>query len=342
MRARAAVQMIELVLEGSPFRRGSRHGRRFAERIRADTSAFPEGTSGQDASRIREAADYLAGLFPDVVEEIRGIAEGAGISFDRAFAFNNRGILDQSPKEACSHVAVMRDGEVVVGMNKDVTSPDVSSYFVKRVLPAKGYAFLGYGHVGRVWGYGVNEKGLCAAGTAAFPARARCVFPSVGLYLVGPVALNTCASAREAIELVMGLESVSESGNILFADEGGDAAVVEASPERKIVRRPENGVVYSTNFFASGKIEHSSDEAYLAETRARFEHIASLVKQFGSRGVDGMKRVLSAHADTGGVCRHGPTGDKTAFSWIADAGERWFLISPGPPCSTQHAEYRIA
>ena len=331
--------MIELVLKGSPFKRGHQHGERFAKRIQRDASAlWADSAVEQTLAAINETACHIDKLFPEINEEIRGIASGAGIEFQQAFLFNNRSILEAITADGCSHVAVIRDGTALVGMNKDLSNPDPTAYFMRRVQPDRGYARVGYQHIGRVWGYGVNEAGLCAAGTSAQPACERCVIPSLGLYFVGPIVLSRCGTTAEAVELMLGLGDISESGNVLVADES-DAAVVEFSPDRQVVRMPENGSIASTNFYASGEIEHASDKAYLEETKARYENILRLTE--GTATVEQMKQLLSHHAQQGAVCRHSDAADRTVFSWIADAMRRRFLIAEGPPCSAPYVEYQM-
>jgi hypothetical protein len=360
--------MIELTLTGTASDIGRGHGEFFYARIKQMAESLREMPVGDSVSaRISATANHLSELFPEIIQEIEGISEGAGITFEEAFLLSNRSLLDALPTDGCSHVAVIRSGSVAVGMNKDSRDQTPDDFFVARIRPSAGRATLGYRHVGRAWGYGINDAGLCAAGTSAYPvigdlgvntlasAPRRCpvrhtgtenalrfrwssTVPALGLYFAGPVILSRCRTAAEAVDLMMHLGPVSESGNVLVADES-DAAVVEFSPDKRVMRRPEDGIIASTNFYASREVDNASDTAYLRETQARYEGIRHLAASAGSESVKGMQRILSHHAEAGSVCRHDPTGDRTVFSFVALPRERRLLVTPGPPCEHVYKPY---
>ena len=334
--------MIELLLEGTPFDRGRTHGQRFAGQIRAAVlDLWKRSRTDALVRTIEESAAHVDGIYPEINEEIRGIASGARVAFAQAFLYNNRAILNVVPLESCSHVAIIGDGNTVAGMNKDSRGTEASEFFVAKVRPSQGHARIGYCHIGRLWGYGVNDAGLCTAGTAAYPVPETSPAPALGLYFVGPIALSMCGNVAEALVLVAGLGDVAESGNVLFADQS-DAAVVEFAPGRRVVRRPEQGVIASTNFYASGQIQHARSKAYLEETRARYHNILRLSRHPSPAAVDSLRHVLSHHSENGSVCRHEHTEDQTVFSFIVSPGEQRFLITDGPPCRCDYVSHSLA
>lgn len=329
--------MNEIVLSGTAFEIGKQHGEHFAERIRADAGTFWEQQSGGGFSvAIGTAAGYLERRYPEILDEIRGIARGAGIPFEQAFLFNDRSLLSAG-RDSCSHLAIVRGGRTAVGFNKDSRAAP-TAFFAAVVKPEKGHAWAGYKHVGRVWGYGMNDSGLCAAGTSADPVSYEAAVPSLGLYFLGPLALGRCGSAAEAVRLALETDAVSETGNVLFADEL-DAAVVEFGGAQRVVRRAAGGVIVSTNFFASGQIPHGSNEAYLKETTARYERILTLAPRADAT-VEGITGILAHHCRPGSICRHSASGDRTVLSYAAVPSERRLLISFGPPCESRQIELR--
>lgn len=333
--------MNEIVLTGTPYERGRTHGDHYAKRVRQAARALWNSCCNRALTdRIQVTVAHLDILFPEVNEEIRGIADGAGISFEQAFLLNNRALADRVCRDECSHVAVIGPERVLVGMNKDTQDQSIHDFVVAKVRPSNGYDSVGYRHVGKLWGYGINSAGLCAAGTAACPVSTASPTPSVGLYLLGPLLLSRCGSVAQALDLMMEVGAVGENGNVLVADRH-DAAVVEFAGTTRLVRRPENGIIASTNFYASGRIAHSSDEQYLNETRDRYHNILRLTSQSEALTVDGMLRILSHHADSGAVCRHQKERDRTVLSFVATPRELQFLIAPGPPCQHAYTTYCV-
>jgi len=323
--------MNTLTFSGSPFDRGVAHGRALRDQI---LPRVEQTWRQSHPEAIRPVIDRTANLlekqFSELNAEIRGIAEGAQLPFEQVFLYNNRSLLREV--EACSHLAVHVDGRTFVGMNKDVPLPFTDHYFVKKSVSETGLASIGYGHAGRVWGYGMNSRGLCAAGTAAHPRDNDHQSPTVGLYFLGPIVLGRCADAIEARDLVMGLESISEGGNLLLADKAGNMFVIELSPKKRVVRQPENGRIFSSNFYASGHIPHKDMPDYLRETTARFATIRDMLCANEKISTDRVQAILAAHREPGAVCRHGDLNFRTQLAWTAEPAERRFGLCDGYPC----------
>ena len=230
--------MEPLILKGNAYQRGISHGKRFATEIRECLNAFKHESSDQAImSAVDKTIELLGGTFPEINEEIRGISDGAEVPFRDTFLFNNRAVVNMVDTETCSDLAIQAGGTVVVGMNKDRSCPmaPYEKYFLKKVYPEEGYALITYGHVGRVWGHGMNEQGLCTAGTAAYPLHNDAVVPSFGSYLVPPLLLSKCKDVPEALDLLEQFRPICDSGNFLLCDAAGEMAVVEITPAQRVV-----------------------------------------------------------------------------------------------------------
>jgi isopenicillin-N N-acyltransferase-like protein len=334
--------MIEITLRGDFYQIGVEHGKMFAEDIRSRVKElWDKSVNTRVLTVLEKTVSFLEARFPDIVQEIRGIAEGAGCSFESVFLHNNRTILEAAAREQCTHIAVFHDHAVAVGMNKDMRLPVTDRYFIKKVFPKNGLAFIGYGHVGRVWGYGMNEAGLCTAGTAGHPFKNHPSVPSVGLYLLSPILLSRCRTVDEALHAIMEIKSISDAGNLLLADAAGQIRVVEITPHQKVVREPKKGIIFTTNFFASGQIEHRDDPDYLQETHDRFRVIEKLCESEGNASLEFIQKVLTAHRTPGSVCRHQDGIFQTVLSWMADPVHRQFSICEGPPCQANFRKFSL-
>ena len=336
--------MQELVLRGTPYERGYEHGKRFAGDIVAGVESFKHESEGQDVlSAINENVDFMDKHFPEINEEIRGISEGANVPFTDVFLFNNRAIVTTTDRENCSDIAIFNNGNAVIGMNKDRPQPlpEYDGYFLRKVYPDKGHAFISYGHVGRLWGHGMNEAGLCTAGTTAYPRKAESRVPSLGSYLLPPVLLAKCKDTPEALDLIEQLEYICDPGNFLLCDVSGRMVAIEISPGKRVMRKPQRDQLIVTTFFSSGQIEHNDDCAYLEESEQRFSTIEHALTREDGTGLDVVRNILRTHSDKGSVCQHNEMGYSTVLSWTALPSLQEFYLLEGSPCENDYILYRL-
>jgi isopenicillin-N N-acyltransferase-like protein len=344
IKAEEKSEPIELSLEGSPYERGLKHGQRFAKEIQESIDHFKNEVQQRTVvEAVNKTVALLGERFPEVNEEIRGIADGAKVPFLDAFLFNNRAIVSLLDQEACSNIAVKAGDAVILGMNKDRPSPipAYDKYFLKKVYPKDGHAYISYGHVGRIWGHGMNEKGLCTAGTAAHPEQNKAQLPSVGSYFLPPLLLSKCKDVPEALEMLKRIDPVCDSGNFLLCDAAGEMVVVEITPEKRVFRKPEKGRITATTFFASGEIPHRNDPTYLREAQQRFGTIKQSLNNDADVALEDMKAILRSHREAGPVCLHEDGGISTVLSWIALPRSQEFYFCEGPPCQGQYRLYKL-
>jgi hypothetical protein len=127
-----------VVLEGSPYQRGLTHGRTLKDQIRAALRLWKADLEKQyktDADtfvkRFLAATDYVPAIrkwTPELLDEIRGIAEGAGVAFETMLAFqlpdeywvNGEAVM----REKCSSLGIGKRGEqpACVAQNMDLES----------------------------------------------------------------------------------------------------------------------------------------------------------------------------------------------------------------------------
>jgi predicted choloylglycine hydrolase len=341
---KANEQIAELTFKGNAYERGFQHGRFFAADISEAIAGFRGDLSNRAVlAKIEEVRTFLDEHFPEANEEIRGISDGAGVPSADVFLFNNRAIMGLVDSEECSDIALHAAGEVIVAMNKDRPHPlpAYDKYFVKKVYPNEGYAFIGYGHVGRLWGHGMNEKGLCTAGAAAHPLKNKPASPSLGSYLLPPLLLSKCKNVPEALTLLDSIEAVADSGNFMLCDASGEMVVVELTPHERIVRRPDSGRLIASTFFASGEISHRRNPVHLQESRKRFGVIRDLLNLEVSPGLATAETVLRSHREAGSVCRHEESGVLTVLSWIALPVSGQFYLCEGQPCRNDYCLYTL-
>lgn len=132
----AAPRVRVVVLEGSAYQRGLTHGRALKEEIaevlrlwRADLKKQYKAEPDTFVKRFLAATNYLPAIrkwTPELLDEVRGIAEGAGVAFETMLVFQ---LVDeywvqgaQVGAERCSSLGIGKRGKrpALVAQNMDV------------------------------------------------------------------------------------------------------------------------------------------------------------------------------------------------------------------------------
>src|SRR4051794_13326006 len=130
--------MYKIHIEGAPFERGRMHGRLLRDPIRSHLAAWKNAvrsTYGIEAEqlvqRVLSETDYVSAIkrwAPDLLGEMHGIADGAGVDADAIYTLN---LLDECwarygkaglPREHCSSIGYRGDtaSPSIVAQNMDI------------------------------------------------------------------------------------------------------------------------------------------------------------------------------------------------------------------------------
>jgi predicted choloylglycine hydrolase len=175
---------------------------------------------------IRKEERVFGKYSPTLWAEIGGLAEGLGISMERAvFSFGNNGL--RPPVGACS--AVIHTS--AYGRNYDY-QPRHYGARLAFVQPAGSLASVGASEMltGRL--DGMNESGLVIG---LHLVRTSPRLPGLSCVVIVRMVLDQCASTADAVALLRRLPHAM-AYNYSLLDAGGVAAVVEAVPGSVAVR----------------------------------------------------------------------------------------------------------
>lgn len=337
---------------GSPRELGRQHGEQAGQRIRAHIELLKTNFKGSTAT-FHEAAGRFVPLFeqhgPHLVEEIRGLAEGAGIAFPEAMACNIRGEISRVPDGGCTAYAVRAErtasGGVLVGQNSDLPTGMIELGYVLHLKPPGKPEVM-------IWTFGgmIGYHGMNSAGVAHF-ANALGGGPAgrFGLphYPVKRLLLE-CRQMSEVLE-VFERSPLASNGNYVLADGAGEILDVEATTEGPQVIREQDGAGYiaHTNHYLCPRFAtRKNHEASLPDSFLRQERIDSLLADDSAPvGVESIQRFLSDHSNgLLSICRHPVDGDstgQTVASIIAEPAERRMHVAAGTPCSSQYVTYSM-
>lgn len=316
-------------ISGAPLERGRSYGRQAATRIHASVTHYKsqaQRLSLDDAGIAAIVRQYLPvaeAYGPHYVQEMRGIAEGAGVSFEDIFLLNARTEvmkIAQRPDlqkrlaaevpDGCTSVTVMPhatgDGQLIHAQNWDWKEECVDTGIVVRVLRDDGPDFLTFTEAGMLARSGFNAAGVAITGNNLECDRD---YSQIGVPL--PFIRR---KALESSQLAFALQAVyatpkSGSNNMAVSHRDGIALNFECAPDETFQIEPdERGLLVHSNHWLSpialGKLKDTgialSPCTLYRHTRVR----ELLLPRAGSITTDDVKRaLLDDYQSPWSVCR---------------------------------------
>jgi predicted choloylglycine hydrolase len=298
---------------GSPYEVGLQQAKVFAATargrafLRRKTVRFPWWLNARVEERM------YAKFAPSIWEEINGLADGLGISIERAaLAFGNAG--RRPPLGGCS-AAISSE---VYGRNYDFRARFYGARIA--IMQVTGsYASLGSSEIltGRL--DGVNECGLAIG--LHLVSRTPAFLGLCSVLLVRMV-LDQCASTEEAIELLRRCPPATRY-NYSLLDANGQAAVVESAPGAVAVRR--GPWLACTNHFQSPAMQRLNR----ARESSSWRRLPPL-EAWASRGLAAEAMFQALNASTSPAFHHGyMRGAGTLHTLVCQPKTRRVLLGVG-------------
>jgi hypothetical protein len=337
---------------GGPFALGQGHGRTFAGLVRAqveETLAFAAAQAGLGKDRALawalEQLPRIEALGPHWGEELRGLAEGAGISLAEAVALQVRPGTGRMAGGCTSLGAcgdATGDGQPLGGQNRDLLPGYGRRMFVLLLRPEGRMPLLMHSVPGELGGPGINGHGLCLFANSLWAKSGR-------NWMAPPLfrrALLECASADEAVERARTMDGPAV-GNYLLVDRAGRIRNLEVLPEGVAVIARDRGVYAHANNCQHPELRrHELDPLPMpGSERRRVSLQSGLEAAAGSLTVEAVKRLLAGHGCTPeSVCRHAghPQDYETAAALLAEPATCTLHISYGTPCVGRFTTYTMA
>ncbi|HTK05244.1 MAG TPA: C45 family peptidase [Candidatus Eisenbacteria bacterium] len=324
---------------GSPREMGVDFGRAAREALRdlaAESRAHFRQWTGRDIATAKRhaASNYLPFVkrrYPNYLEEVRGIAEGAGIAFEDLFyltADEELVSLWEKP-EKCSSVALRLKRGMLLGHNEDYPPRYMDRLVIVEAHPDGAPAFLAltYPYIIAGPSCGMNDRGMAfAVDSLGYPARVRGVPTNY--------VLRDLYSARRTAD-VPGIVDVKEAVM-------GNAVTVASAPERKaftieaapggaaVLAMETDGLLAHTNHVRSASLDHTREKTSWSSRRrlAALEHLLSRAQD---RTAAGLKKALSSKDH--GLLRFGRRANEscTIASAVLDPGRRIMYVAKRGP-----------
>jgi len=363
-----AVQHVRV--EGPAYQRGQQYGTQAAERVRSSVRAYERvfaHLTGWDWPAVRREAARFAtpiGEFrPGYLDEMRGIADGAGLDLADILAINVRTEImyaakaRQAPLAECSAFARApapgQPGGPVIGQNWDWLSHAAQTLVVLEARPEDGPDFVTVVEAGLLAKAGLNSAGLGLV-TNAMVTGADAGEPGLPYHVLLRAILD-CGTVTAALE-VLQAGPRSSSANYLVAQAGGGALDIEAAPGDVTRLYPlfpdEDGLLLHTNHFQSARFQANGSapaDLGLWAMPSSAVRLQRLRAGAGKRDLDGFGALLADHADyPRGICAHadpaiGPLDQSvTIASLLMDTESRQIWLAAGNPCQVPYQRLDIS
>jgi len=354
-----------LYLRGTAYEQGRQLGAGAADMIRENVqrasalgrqvAADFDQSAYQAMTRRNER--FVARVYPELLEEIQGIAETSGIDYVELLHLNLNTDVAYAKAYAlvlgCTQVlatgAATLDGKTYLAKTRDLTRGPVLQLLLHREYEDGSYRNEIQTAGQLTLPVGVNSYGVCVGTSGQWSSRvvvdlargdAAWHIPNLQ-----PV-LRYARSADEALQIVRDQPRVAGM-NMMLADQD-KAYALEITDTDIQVFAPEDGILVRTNHYLSPALAHLAPTPEENQgTYDRYARASEMVsRRHGDIGMPDMVRILSDHAEPPreSICRHG-SGEGVGQTYAAmvicpQECTMWGLL--GNPCEGIQAVGRPA
>ncbi len=294
-------------------------------------------------------------LVPEYLEEIRGMADGSGLSFDDLYTLNCRteigmlftkqrnGNLAEALKLSgeCSVLGISKsrtkDGSVLYAQNWDsaYAQADTLCFFILEQAGGKpSIAWIGEAGLLCRMG-GMNSCGIGMGGNTLI-SDGPIDFDALPLqfayrYVMDQKTFHDAAAAA-------GRGGVASNINLLLAGPEGELVCMETEYRGFTMNYMENGVISHANVYKNPKGPHAPyRDAAPAQKFLRSFRLETIAKGLKGNelGVEDVKRIMTEHEPNApeSICRHDDAhGAGTVTASICNLSTLEMYVAPAHPC----------
>ncbi|MTI80871.1 MAG: hypothetical protein FH758_08305 [Firmicutes bacterium] len=355
MKVAKKFQVIEC--KGTPYQIGLQWGEGCKESINKAMEltfgglSYVNNTTKEDV--ISNALKFLPkvkNFDPDLIEMIKGQADGAGISFEEAFALKcglDLGTYYNNLSSLCTSFAATgkatENGKTVLGQNID-WFPGTPLDLIK-IIHSDGSKQLSL----VLWGIieytlSSNGYGICANGTWANIDKYLFNIP-LGCYVPKAMRQKTMDYAMEILRT-----NARGLGYYHLASAENKIMGIESTQNDYEILSPENDVLVHANHYLTDRFKKiDAVNLVVPDSLTRVETINQLINErYGEINPAIMMAILSDHNDYPiSICRHVDETkpiqfhSETLASFIMVPEDKKMYIAYGNPCQYKYIEYRL-
>lgn len=336
---------IAITVEGAPRERGRQYGEKakslIEKNIRFYRSMFE--TYGVEWEKAKQIAsrfeDAISEYLPWATEEMKGIAEGAGVAYEDILALNCRSEIIFANPDGCSSLGILpelsENGHVLLGQTWDWLAPAGECTLIVRVRGTDEPDIVMCAEAGIIGGKGLNSEGIGVC-LNALSAGKGCVGVPLHVMYRAILGQKTISNALDQVAHA----KRAGFGNFAIGSAEGFLMCVEYTPDNFDVLMPVSEPMCHTNHYLSPLFaSRDTFKAALTDTFVRLNRMKRMTRGKSGFSRDDLWAVFTDHANfPDSICSHedpsDPEGKRlcTVYSVVMDLNDRRLWISRAAPC----------
>lgn len=298
----------------------------------------------------RKYIPFAQERFPQYVEEVYGISEGANVDFDDVGVVNalEAVTIDALHLSKCTSMALSEtntaDGHVLIAHNEDWIPEDEPDVYIIHAEPDDEPPFLAMTYGALLPNIGFNAHGIAQCCDSVYPNDSRIGIPR----LFVSRAVLAAKSPGEAIRRTL-IPRRAAGYNHLLAHDSGEIYSVEVSARKFAIIYAHDGYMVHTNHYLDTNmqvIEYEPDE--LIATRVRYFRANRLLRENNQHTIKSIQAIQRDHINfPNSICNHAEDDmdpldrEKTINSMVIDLSARAMHIAWGNPCANPYHTYYL-
>ncbi len=335
-----------LTASGSPYEIGRTHGSEGKEEIHNSLSTYESLFKGYAGLTWKQACEKallhesaIERFRPQYIEEMRGVADGAGVTYEDILSLNARSeIALTAIPDGCTSFAVEVGGNTFLGQNWDWKESQSSSLLrleIRQTGKPDIQMVTEGGIIGKI---GSNSAGV---GVCLNALLSRSWSPDIPIHL-GLRAVLESESFSGAVEVVT-KNRMASPAHFLIASGDGQMAGMEVSPVGTAAIEMEDRMVVHTNHLCDPVLKDRINDTVKPDSPIRLERIGKLIGEMKKDGdIDDFFSILSDHHNyPDSICRHSNPAHapheqmETIFSIVMNLSKRDQEVRLGTPCKAK-------
>jgi isopenicillin-N N-acyltransferase-like protein len=300
--------------------------------------------------QARKYLPFAQERYPQYVEELLGMAEGANITYEEISVLNGMEAvtMDALHLTTCTSMTVnddrTADGHVLAAHNEDWLPEDEDDVFVIHARPKEEPPFLAMSYGGLLPNIGFNAHGIAQLIDSVYPNDSRIGLPRV----VVARAVFAAETLGDAIRAML-VSHRAAGYNHLLVHESGEMYCVEVSARDFDLIYGEDGYLVHTNHYLSNKMQmREKDPGKVIDSHVRYHRASRLINQTEMHTIKTLQAIQRDHVNfSNSICNHAidlsdPLDrEKTITALVIDLTVREMHIAWGNPCENPYHTYHL-